>query len=182
VSVVRAAWRGQFPARFQLIAAMNPCPCGHAGDASGRCRCTKPMIRHYLGKLSGPLLDRIDLHVEVPRQEYSVLRASAPPGEGSAAVAGRVLMARERQAARGALNALLEPKVLAGACALGLREHALLESATRRLGLSARACHRIQRVARTIADLGGVERVGVIELSEAIGYRRLDREPQSATA
>ena len=180
VSVVRAAWRGQFPARFQLVAAMNACPCGYAGDPNGRCRCTQPVIRRYLAKLSGPLLDRIDLHVGVPRQEYSVLRANAPAGEGSATVAARVAAARQRQAPRGALNAMLEPKALARACGLGMREHALLESAARRLGLSARACHRIQRVARTIADLAGAERVGVAELSEAIGYRRLDRVPQAA--
>ncbi len=180
VSVARAAWRGQFPARFQLVAAMNPCPCAYAGDPNGRCRCTQPLIRRYLAKLSGPLLDRIDLHVEVPRQEYSVLRAGAAPGEASAVVAERVAAARKRQMGRGALNAMLEPKALAVACGLGLREHALLETAMRRLGLSARACHRIQRVARTIADLGGLERVGVAELSEAIGYRRLDREPQAA--
>jgi magnesium chelatase family protein len=180
VSVARAAWRGQFPARFQLVAAMNPCPCGYAGDPNGRCRCTQPLIRRYLAKLSGPLLDRIDLHVEVPRQEYSVLRAGAAPGEGSAIVAARVAAARERQMHRGALNAMLEPKALASACGLGIREHALLETAMRRLGLSARACHRIQRVARTIADLGGLEQVGAAELSEAIGYRRLDREPRVA--
>jgi magnesium chelatase family protein len=180
VSVARAAWRGQFPARFQLVAAMNPCPCGYAGDADGRCHCTPGIIRRYVARLSGPLLDRIDLHVEVPRQEYSVLRAIAPPGEDSATVALRVQSARERQLRRGALNAMLDPKALAQACGLGVREHALLAAATRRLGLSARACHRIQRAARTIADLAGAERVGVAELSEAIGYRRLDREPQAA--
>ncbi|HEU0224082.1 MAG TPA: YifB family Mg chelatase-like AAA ATPase [Steroidobacteraceae bacterium] len=180
VSIARATWRGQFPAQFQLVAAMNPCPCGYAGDPSGRCRCSEPLIRRYRAKVSGPLLDRIDLHVEVARQEYSVLRASARAGEGSAAVAERVAAARERQMHRGALNAALEPTALARACGLGIREHALLDSATRRLGLSARACHRIQRVARTIADLADAERVGVAELSEAIGYRRLDREPQAA--
>lgn len=180
VSIARAAWRGQFPAQFQLVAAMNPCPCGYAGDPSGRCRCSEPLIRRYRAKISGPLLDRIDLHVEVARQEYSVLRASAPAGEGSDAVAARVAAAQERQRRRGALNAALEPTALARACGLGIREHALLDSATRRLGLSARACHRIQRVALTIADLAGAERVGVAELSEAIGYRRLDREPQAA--
>jgi magnesium chelatase family protein len=181
VSVARAAWRGQFPARFQLVAAMNPCPCGYAGDPDGRCRCTAAIIRRYVARLSGPLLDRVDLHVEVPRQEYAVLRANAPPGEESAVVAARVCAARERQLRRGTLNAALDARALAQACGLGVREHSLLATATRRLGLSARACHRIQRVARTIADLAGVERVGVAELSEAIGYRRLDREPQAAT-
>ncbi len=179
VSVARAAWRGQFPARFQLVAAMNPCPCGFAGDLNGRCRCTPPQIQRYLSKLSGPLLDRIDLHVEVPRLEYSALRPLASPAETSAAVAERVLCARGRQRERGAVNVVLDQQALSRACGLGPREHQLLDVASRRLGLSARACHRIQRVARTIADLAAGDRVGVEELSEAIGYRRLDREPQA---
>jgi magnesium chelatase family protein len=180
VSVARAAWRGQFPARFQLVAAMNPCQCGYAGDAGGRCSCTQPMIRRYLSKLSGPLLDRIDLHVEVPRLEYAALRPMSHDAERSAAVAARVALARERQQARGALNATLAPNALIDACGLGLREHGLLDAACGRLGLSARACHRIMRVGRTIADLGGRSQVGVAEISEAIGYRRLDRQPQAA--
>ena len=139
------------------------------------------MVRRYLSKLSGPLLDRIDLHVEVPRLEYAALRPSAQSAESSATVAARVADARLRQHRRGALNCLLEPKALADACGLGLREHGLLDAASRRLGLSARACHRIQRVARTIADLAGRQQVEIAELSEAIGYRRLDREPQAAT-
>jgi magnesium chelatase family protein len=178
VSIARAAWHGQFPARFLMVAAMNPCPCGYAGDANGRCRCTPPAVRRYLARVSGPLLDRIDLHVEVPRLEYSAL-APATGAEESAAVGSRVRNARERQAARGELNSALDMKALTAACALGLREHGLLDAASRRLGLSARACHRILRVARTIADLAGLPRVGVGELSEAIGYRRLDREPQA---
>jgi magnesium chelatase family protein len=181
VSVARAAYRGHFPARFQLVAAMNPCPCGYAGDPNGRCRCTPPQVRRYLGKLSGPLLDRIDMHVEVPRLPYEMLSATVPPPEGSAAVASRVALARTRQERRGALNARLDAVALQRACALGIREHGLLESASRRLGLSARACHRVLRVARTIADLGGLERVEVAQLAEAIGYRRLDREPVVAT-
>jgi magnesium chelatase family protein len=161
--------------------ATRPCPCGYAGDPNGRCRCTLPMLRRYLSKLSGPLLDRIDLHVEVPRLEYAALRPSSLSVEGSTAVAARVATARQRQQTRGALNCLLASRALADACGLGLREHGLLDAASRRLGLSARACHRILRVARTIADLGARERVEVAELSEAIGYRRLDREPQAAT-
>jgi len=180
VSIARAAWHGQFPARFQLVAAMNPCPCGYAGDANGRCRCTQPSVRRYVARISGPLLDRIDLHVDVPRLEYAALSAVGAATESSAVVAARVRDARVRQATRGALNAFLDARRLGEACALGLREHGLLEAATRRLGLSARACHRILRVARTIADLAGLDRVGVGELSEAIGYRRLDREPQAA--
>ena len=180
VSLARAAWHGQFPARFQLVAAMNPCPCGYAGDVNGRCRCTQPAVRRYVARISGPLLDRIDLHVDVPRLEYAALSPAGAVTEPSAAVAARVRDARTRQAARGALNAQLDARCLDDACGLGLREHGLLDAATRRLGLSARACNRILRVARTIADLAGVERVGVGELSEAIGYRRLDREPQAA--
>jgi magnesium chelatase family protein len=110
-----------------------------------------------------------------------VLRATVQPPEESAAVAARVLIARERQQKRGALNARLDAAILQRVCALGIREHGLLESASRRLGLSARACHRVQRVARTITDLGGQESVGVADLSEAISYRRLDREPLIAT-
>ena len=181
VSLARAAWNGQFPARFQLVAAMNPCPCGYAGDSNGRCRCTQPAVRRYVARISGPLLDRIDLHVDVPRLEYAALAPAAAVTEPSAVVAARVLEARTRQAARGALNAFLDSRRLSDACALGLREHGLLEKAMQRLGLSARACHRILRVARTIADLAGLERVGMTELSEAIGYRRLDRERQAAT-
>jgi magnesium chelatase family protein len=178
VSIARASWQGTFPARFQLVAAMNPCPCGYAGDPDGRCRCTLPVTRRYLARLSGPLLDRIDLHVEVPRLEYSAL-APAGTAESSASVAARVSAARARQRARGVLNARLDAGPLAAACSLSPAEHGLLESAARRLGLSARACHRILRVARTIADLAGSERVGRAELSEAIGYRRLDREPRA---
>ena len=180
VSIARAEWRGQFPARFQLVAAMNPCPCGYAGDANGRCKCPQAAVRRYVARISGPLLDRIDLHVDVPRLEYASLLPGGAPVETSAIVAQRVREARRIQEARGGLNAGLDARRLGDACGLGLREHGLLDSATRRLGLSARACHRILRVARTIADLGGLECVGVAELSEAIGYRRLDREPQMA--
>jgi magnesium chelatase family protein len=181
ICIARAAWRGQFPARFQLVAAMNPCACGYAGDANGRCRCTPAEVRRYLARVSGPLLDRIDLHVPVPRLDYATLAATGADVESSAAVAARVRAARGRQAVRGAWNAALDARRLDRACALGPREHGLLEAATRRLGLSARACHRVLRVARTVADLAGLDRVGVAELSEAIGYRRLDREPQAAT-
>jgi magnesium chelatase family protein len=178
VSIARAAWQGGFPARFQLVAAMNPCPCGYAGDPNGRCRCTPPIVRRYLARVSGPLLDRIDLHVDVPRLEYAALMP-AGASESSMAVAARVLRARERQRERGSLNSALGAGPLEAACGLGLREHGLLDSASQRLGLSARACHRVLRVARTIADLAGAEHVGIAELSEAIGYRRLDRVPEA---
>jgi len=179
VCLARASWHGQFPARFQLVAAMNPCPCGYAGDTNGRCRCSPHTVRRYVARISGPLLDRIDLHVDVPRLEYAALSPAGAAAEPSVVVAARVRDARARQAARGALNAFLDARRIGEACGLGLREHGLLDAATRRLGLSARACHRILRVARTIADLAGLERVGVGEVSEAIGYRRLDREPRA---
>ena len=175
VSIARSTWHSQFPARFQLIAAMNPCQCGYAGDPNGRCRCTAPQVRRYLSRISGPLLDRIDLHVEVPRLDYASLAPAALAPESSADVAVRVREARSRQEKRGALNSTLNPRMLGDACNLGLREHSLLDAASRRLGLSARACHRILRVGRTIADLAGLPGVSVTELSEAIGFRRLDR-------
>jgi magnesium chelatase family protein len=118
--------------------------------------------------------------VEVPRLEYAALAPGAAATESSAAVAARVFAARERQASRGALNSEVDANALVTVCGIGLREHGLLEAASRRLGLSARACHRVLRVARTIADLGGAARVGIGELSEAIGYRRLDRGKQAA--
>ncbi len=181
VSIARSAWHGQFPARFQLVAAMNPCQCGYAGDPNGRCRCTASSVRRYLSRVSGPLLDRIDLHVEVPRLEYASLGPMATAPESSSTVAARVREARLRQQHRGAQNATLDARTLVEACGLGLREHSLLEAASRRLGLSARACHRILRVGRTIADLAALQALSVVELSEAIGFRRLDREPQAAT-
>jgi magnesium chelatase family protein len=179
ISLARASWSGQLPARFQLVAAMNPCPCGFSGDANGRCRCTIPVVRRYVARVSGPLVDRIDMHVTVPRLEVAALLPEGTAPEASAAVAARVRAARERQSPRGCVNAMLPAKALFAACGLGLRERGLLDSAARRLGLSARACHRILRVARTIADLTGTARVGLGELSEAIGYRRLDREPEA---
>ncbi len=174
VSLARAAYRVTFPARFQLVAAMNPCPCGFAGDPAGRCRCAPGQVQRYLSRLSGPLVDRIDLHVVVRPVDYSLLRHPAQP-ETSQVVAARVLAARERQRSRGGLNATLSLRRLEDACGLGPAEHALLEAAASRLGLSARACHRALRVARTVADLAGAARVDVTHLSEALGYRKLDR-------
>jgi len=182
VHLARAAWRGHFPARFQLIAAMNPCPCGHAGDPGGRCRCTPPLVSRYLGKLSGPLLDRIDLQVAVPRLDYRTLRELPVATEHSSAVAARVAVARARQEQRGGLNAGLDPARLEAGCGIGAREHALLDAAAQRHGLSARACHRILRVARTIADLDGAGCVAAAHLAEAIGYRRLERLVAEAPA
>jgi magnesium chelatase family protein len=180
VSIARAGYRATFPARFQLVAAMNPCPCGYAGDRGGRCRCSPAQIQRYLARLSGPLIDRIDLHVIVRPVDYASLREARNDAENSAAVSARVAAARDVQRRRGGLNTQLETDALQRACRLGEREHGLLEVAVSRLGLSARACHRALRVARTVADLDGLERVGMTQLSEALGYRRLDRLQGSA--
>ncbi|MCC6562449.1 MAG: YifB family Mg chelatase-like AAA ATPase, partial [Xanthomonadales bacterium] len=153
ILISRATRQAEFPARFQLVAAMNPCPCGYAGDVSDRCRCSADQIARYRSRVSGPLLDRIDLHVEVPRLPISDWR-DAGPRESSAQVRARVLAARERALARsGNCNAQLGPNELKQHAALSENERALLERAVDRLGLSARAHQRILRVARTIADL-----------------------------
>ena len=176
ILISRAAVQAEFPSRFQLIAAMNPCPCGYAGDPSGRCTCTPDQTRRYRDRISGPLLDRIDLHVEVPRQSLN----GHEPGESSADVRKRVMAARERQAERGCVNARLALEQIRDHCALGARHTRFLEQACERLQLSARAHHRIVRVARTIADLDGSERIELPHLSEAIGYRQLDRANATA--
>ncbi len=173
VTISRAARQAEFPARFQFVAAMNPCPCGWAGDASGRCHCSGEQVARYLSRISGPLLDRIDLVVEVPRLAPSELRQDAPPGEPSAMVRPRVAAARARQTARGAgCNARLPPAALLQHAPLAAPVQALLEKAMERLQLSARAALRIQRVARTIADLAGEAAIAPTHLAEAIGYRR----------
>lgn len=183
VSISRAARQCDFPARFQLVAAMNPCPCGWAGDPAGRCVCGSEAIRRYRARISGPLLERIDLHVEVPRLPPTVLRTDGPPGESSAAVRERVLAARARQSARsGQPNARLDQAQTNAFCRLAPRDTALLERAVEALQLSARSLHRILRVARTIADLAGSEAIETPHLTEAIGYRTLERGRERAAA
>ncbi|RPE74702.1 magnesium chelatase family protein [Vulcaniibacterium tengchongense] len=183
VTVSRAARSAEFPARFQLVAAMNPCPCGWAGDASARCHCSPDTIRRYRARVSGPLLDRIDLHVEVPRLPPAQLRPEAPPGESSAQVRERVARARERQLARaGCLNARLDQAQTQSHCRLAPADQALLERAVDALQLSARSLHRILRVARTIADLADEAQIHTAHLTEAIGYRRVDRGAQAQAA
>jgi len=174
IAISRAARQAEFPARFQLVAAMNPCPCGYAGDASGRCRCTPEAITRYRARVSGPLLDRIDLKLEMPRVAHAELRGSAA-GESSAVVRKRVIAARDRQLARaGKVNAVLSNREAERDCGLDGRAQDLLDRAIERLGLSARAYHRVLRVARTIADLQGHARIDLSDLSESIQYRRLD--------
>jgi magnesium chelatase family protein len=179
VTISRAARQSEFPARFQLVAAMNPCPCGWAGDPSARCRCSPDMVLRYRSRISGPLLERIDLHVEVPRLPPTALRDDAPPGESSATVRARVEQARAVQHARaGKSNAQLDQAETSSACRLEASDRALLERAIDSLQLSARSMHRILRVARTIADLAGCHRIATAHLTEAIGYRRMDRGAQ----
>ncbi len=179
ITVSRAARQVDFPARFQLVAAMNPCPCGYLGDSAGRCRCTPDQVARYRGRISGPLLDRIDLQVFVPRLDPGELTAEqAPQAEPSSAVRERVMLARQRQLARaGKANAVLEPKELERDCALDEASRQLLTQALNRLSLSARAYHRVLKVARTIADLAGVEAVSTAHIAESLRYRQLDREP-----
>ena len=176
VTISRAARQCEFPARFQLVAAMNPCPCGWAGDVSGRCRCSPELIRRYRARISGPLLDRIDLHVDVQRLPPADLRPDAPAGESSAEVRTRVEAARTRQLQRaGKTNAMLGQAETDAWCRLAPPDQALLERAVESLQLSARSTHRILRVARTIADLAGGPGIATAHLTEAIGYRRMDR-------
>ena len=178
ITISRAARQAEFPARFQLIAAMNPCPCGYLGEASGRCRCTFDQVRAYRARVSGPLLDRIDMHVEVPPVPRTLLmKQDRQAAETSAQVRQRVETARRRQLDRhGCANAQLSNKQIEQACALDAENQQLLEQAITRLNLSARAYHRILKVARTIADLAGAETIGNAHLSEAIQYRCLDRQ------
>ncbi|MEY6434046.1 YifB family Mg chelatase-like AAA ATPase [Thioalkalicoccus limnaeus] len=177
IHISRAAHQAEFPARFQLIAAMNPCPCGYQGDDSGRCRCSDEQIARYRARISGPLLDRIDLHVEVPRLPPERLVRSGVVDETSDQVRGRVAAARSRQIERaGRLNAELVPREIDRFCAVDQAGRTLIQRAIERLGLSPRAYHRVLKVARTIADLAGSGPITAEHVGEAIGYRRLDRQ------
>ncbi|MGJ0516764.1 MAG: YifB family Mg chelatase-like AAA ATPase [Methylomicrobium sp.] len=177
ITISRANRQADFPARFQLVAAMNPCPCGYLGDASGRCHCTSEQVMRYRARISGPLLDRIDMHLEVPRVPHEVLRKGSPEGEeSSAAIRARVDAARKLAVARaGKANSAMTAKEVKQFCHLSEPGHRLLEQAMEKFGLSNRAYHRILKLARTIADLGESETIEIAHLSEAIGYRKLDR-------
>jgi magnesium chelatase family protein len=176
VRIARAGVHADFPARFQLVAAMNPCPCGYLGDEKSDCRCSRDRVVAYRNKVSGPLLDRIDLHVEVLRPTTEVLRDGDAGAEDSETVAGRVAAAMQIQLARqGTSNALLDGATLSSACRLDSAGWALLENAADRFNLSARAHQRILRVARTIADLAARKKIAPPHIAEALSLRCLDR-------
>ena len=175
VTIARAARTAVFPARFVLVGAMNPCPCGFAGDPARECRCTPQQILKYRGRLSGPLRDRLDLTVDVPALDPATLDSPAP-GEPSAGVRARVVAARTRQRDRYSdsgirTNAALSPALLRAHCGLDRRAARLLHSAARRMALSARAYDRVRKVARTIADLAGEADVGADHIAEALQFR-----------
>jgi magnesium chelatase family protein len=181
VSIARAAMSLTFPARFMLVAAMNPCPCGYFNDASRDCQCSIEMIQRYVSKISGPLMDRIDIHIDVPAVNYKELRANSTP-EDSATIRDRVLRAREVQLNRFAAageriysNAQMGPRQIRTYCELSSDCERLLERAMQQQGLSARAHDRILKLARTIADLDGAAEIQSKHIAEAIQYRTLDR-------
>jgi magnesium chelatase family protein len=174
VSVVRAGYRVRFPSRFLVVAAMNPCPCGHHGVAGRDCRCTPRQVEAYRGRVSGPLLDRFDLQVRVPPVEAAALGSGGRAGSASAGLRGAVEAARARQEPRGAPNGALSLRDLERHGALGPEGEAFLRLAAERLRLSARAHVRVRRIARTIADLAGEAAVGVEHLKEAVSFRLRD--------
>jgi magnesium chelatase family protein len=172
ITISRAARQAEFPAVFQLVAALNPCPCGHLGSPLRACRCTPDVVTRYQSRISGPLLDRIDLQVEVPAVAPETL-AAAPDGEPSRVVAARVAQARERALARqGCANTQLGGAAIDLHCALDERANRFLLAAAARFGWSARSYHRVLRVARSVADLAGSSGIEVPHLAEAIQYRR----------
>lgn len=181
IAISRVRAQVNYPAQFQLVAAMNPCPCGYHGSGDGRCHCTPEQVQRYRRKISGPLLDRFDLHVPVNAVSPQQLQSQSR-GESSAEVQARVLTCRARQQERQSkCNALLGASELDKVCRLSNDQRDLLEQAMEQLGLSARAYHRTLRVARTLADMDGKELPEVDHLTEALSYRNLDRRPLAAT-
>lgn len=177
ITVSRAARQSDFPARFQLIAAMNPCPCGYLGDSAGKCHCSPDQVSRYRARISGPLLDRIDLQLFVPRVERETLMATADAGvESSETVRARVVAAHQRQLARaGKCNARLVPREIERDCVLDETTRKLLDAAMTRMGLSARAYHRVLKVSRTLADLAGAQQLSAAHVAEALRLREFDR-------
>lgn len=176
VLISRANHQTEFPAAFQLIAAMNPCPCGYLSDARRSCQCTVEQINRYRNKLSGPLMDRIDMHIEVPSLKPTELSNQTEIAESSQEIRHRVVLARGRQYNRAKqINAKLSTRQIKQFCDIDQKDKEFLQTAIEKLGLSARAFHRVLKVARTIADLEGKENIEKNNLFEALSYRRLDR-------
>ena len=173
ITISRAGRQAEFPAEFQLVAAMNPCPCGYLGDRNAECHCSAERVQAYRGRISGPLLDRIDLRVSVERLPLDALRNDAPGAEASAVVAERVVVARRRQLERqGTCNARLADNQLSY-CQPERHGRELLETAMSRFPTSMRAYQRVLRVARTIADLAGRNATGAADIAEALAFRGL---------
>jgi magnesium chelatase family protein len=176
IAISRAAKKAEFPASFQLIAAMNPCPCGYWGDAHNNCRCTSEQVQRYQNKLSGPFLDRIDMHVDVPAVSHQDLQESSELIEQSSVVKQRVIQAQQRQRARrDHCNAHLTNKEIEQDCRLSSDNQKVLEKTMNKMKLSARAYHRILKLARTIADLDNSDSIKLHHLTESIGYRKMDQ-------
>ncbi len=176
ITISRAARQAEFPARFQLIAAMNPCPCGYLGDPIDSCHCTADQVQRYRARISGPLLDRLDLHVHVPRVEFKSLREPRGGGEASAEVAARVIRTRKLQIQRQEnSNAHLDNAAVERYCTPNAAGLGVLERAMQHYGLSARGYHRVLKVARTIADMTGQPQIEVSHITEALTLRSLDR-------
>jgi magnesium chelatase family protein len=180
VTISRAATSLTYPARFMLVAAMNPCPCGFLGDPKRACTCTPNQVNSYRSRISGPLLDRIDIQIQVPAVPFKDL-AAPEAGEGSKDLRSEVITSRQIQTQRFHktriyANAYMPPRMIKTHCAPGPETQRLLETAMERLGLSARAYHRILKIARTIADLEGEGAIGPANVAEAIQYRTMDRK------